>query len=181
MFHKLQPSISLFWLLTSAYKMSFSVLPSIIKCENYMVQTLSTHSTKQILTRRFASAYLSHVTCLDNQLASEAGTVISPFIKWVTQSAYTFVPILHNSPSAPSWSEGFVGARWGLPRTSSLPADARPFCCFQGTRKGGIVQQSAGAITVSHVGRIAADWDFELRTIEATPLFADFCLLLQRR
>lgn len=74
-----------------------------------------------------------------------------------TISLRMFEPFLSNSPSSPSWSEGFVGARWGQPSAPSLLADARPSCCPQGARTGCILHQSAGKTKGGHVGRITAE------------------------
>lgn len=67
-----------------------------------------------------------------------------------------YSPFLFHSPSSPSWSEGFPGARWGQPSAPSLPADVQPSCCPQGTRKGCILQQSAGKTVAGHVDGIKA-------------------------
>lgn len=93
--------------------------------------------------------YLSVITCLDSQLAGEPGSAINPFIDWVAQSAYVSVSTPSNSPCSSFCNWGFLGARWKQPLAPSLPADVRPSCCPQGTRKDRILRPPAGETTAT--------------------------------
>lgn len=108
-----------------------------------------------------SSAYLSLITCLDNQL--ERARHRHKLLHWVTQSAYVCTPyILFHSPSSPFSTEGFLGAQRGRPSAPSLPADAQPSCCSQGTRKDCIFRRSAGKTAAGHAGRITAGRSTEI-------------------
>lgn len=104
------------------------------------------HKTNLMVQSRLVTHWRDLIMCLDTQL--EVSLVRhKPF-----HNQLIFASVY--SPSSPYWSEGLVDAPWGQPLAPCLPADARPSCCGQGTRKGCILQHSVRWSTGSHVGKI---------------------------